>query len=128
MQIILNKKFAKILILAGFLALFLFINNYALAQPGVCNEPNCVSNPLQAKTFADFIKGIANIVAMIGGVVAVIFIIWAGFLFVTARGDVKQIEQAKSTFMWTVIGTAILLGAYIIASALVNLVQGLGAP
>lgn len=92
-----------------------------LAQPGAGG----LTNPIQATSFAQLIQQIANMAAEIGGVIAVVFIIYSGFLFVTARGDEKQLASAKNTLWWTVIGTAVLLGAYAIASAVVNFVQGI---
>lgn len=82
-------------------------------------------NPLSSDTMAEFIKEVANIVMQLGGVVAVIFIIWSGFLFVTARGSEEQLKKAKSTFTWTIIGAMILLGAYVIATAVVGFVTSL---
>lgn len=84
-----------------------------------------VTNPLQSPTLGDFIKAVANIVMQIGGIVAVVFIIWSGFLFVTARGNEEQLKKARSVFFWSVIGAVILLGAYVIAVALVTFVNSL---
>lgn len=111
------------LVLVGF---FLFFS-VVYAQTGSCPDSG-VCNPLDADDFETFVKDIANIVAAIGGVLAVIFIIYSGFLFVTARGNEKQLEEAKTAFKWTIIGTAVLLGAYVITTAIVALVQGLGSP
>ena len=36
-----------------------------------------------------------------------------------------QLKKAKGTFYWTVVGTAILVGAYAIASAIVNFAEKL---
>ncbi len=113
----------KVLVLVGF---FLFFSA-VYAGTGDCPDSG-VCNPLNAPDFATFVQDIANIVAAIGGVLAVIFIIYSGFLFVTARGDVKQLDEAKAAFKWTVIGTAVLLGAYVIATAIMALVQSLGSP
>ena len=61
---------------------------------------------------------INNIVLPIGVTVAVFFLIYAGFLFVTAQGNETKLQKAKSTFLWTVVGAAILLGAWTIAQAI----------
>lgn len=47
-----------------------------------------------------------------------IAIIYTGFLFVQARGKPEKITKAKEALKWTLIGGAIILGAYIIAEAL----------
>lgn len=59
-----------------------------------------------------------NIILPIGSVVIVIMIIYSGFLFVTARGNSEKIEDARRTFLYVVIGAAILLGAWMIAEAI----------
>jgi heme/copper-type cytochrome/quinol oxidase subunit 2 len=84
-----------------------------------------ITNPLEAESFAQLVDAVTEIIMTVGLLVAVLFIIWSGFLFVTARGDENQLKKAKATFMWTVIGVAILLGSTIIAQAVVNFVQGL---
>lgn len=67
----------------------------------------------------EFIRLVINNVVMpIGGVIAVFYIILAGFKFVTAQGDTKQIEQARAALLYAAIGTAILLGAWVISLAI----------
>ncbi|MCR4334233.1 MAG: pilin [Patescibacteria group bacterium] len=77
-----------------------------------------IENPLQVKTISELINSILGLVLQIGLPVAVVFIIYSGFLFVTARGDPKKLTDAKSTFLWTVVGTAVLLGASVIAGVI----------
>jgi len=77
-----------------------------------------LTNPLESNTFAELIANIAKIVAEVGLPIAAIAIIYAGFLFVTARGNEEQIKTAKKAFFWAIIGTALLLGAWAIATAI----------
>lgn len=77
-----------------------------------------IENPLVSETFADLIAEIAQIVAQIGIPIAVLAIIWAGFLFVSSRGSEEKITKAKTTFFWAIMGTALLLGAWAIAEAI----------
>ena len=82
---------------------------------------DCLENPLgDTETFQQLLDKIVNVVTTLGGIVAVLFIIWSGFLFVTARGNEEQLKTARTTFYWTIIGTAILFGAGIISEAIVN--------
>lgn len=48
---------------------------------------------------------------------ATIFIIIAGFMFVTAGGDPKKLDTAKKTLTWTIIGVAIAIAAWTLAIA-----------
>ncbi len=77
-----------------------------------------LTNPLDSSSFAELIESIAKLAAKIGIPIAALFIIYSGLLFVTARGNEKQLETAKASFTWAIIGTAILLGAWVIASAI----------
>ncbi|MCF7835687.1 MAG: pilin [Candidatus Marinimicrobia bacterium] len=86
-----------------------------------------LKNPIKYDSFDKFIKAIAEVIMEIGGVLAVIFIIWSGYLFVTARGNEEQLKKAKTTFLWTIVGTAVLLGAYVVATAVVEFVTSLGS-
>jgi len=66
---------------------------------------------------------IMNLVATVGAIIVVFFIIYSGFKFVTARGNPAEVSKAKDIFFATIIGGAILLGADIIANIVVNTVN-----
>ena len=77
-----------------------------------------LANPLGNKVnnLPAFIYMILGIVFQIGVVVSVLFLMYVGFMFVTARGDTAKLETARTAFLYTVIGIALLLGAELIAS------------
>ncbi|OHA87307.1 MAG: hypothetical protein A3A90_01365 [Candidatus Zambryskibacteria bacterium RIFCSPLOWO2_01_FULL_35_19] len=78
-----------------------------------------IKNPFKENTIEGLITTIIkDILIPIGSVVAVVMVMYAGFLFVTARGDAAQITKAKDALLWAVIGAAILLGAWIISQAI----------
>ena len=62
----------------------------------------------------------------IGIPILVIFIVYTGYLFVSAQGNEKKLEEAKSALLWTVIGGAILIGAKVIAIAIQDTVGVVG--
>lgn len=87
-----------------------------------------LTNPLgSGSNFYNLIDKIANVLIAIGIPVAVVFIIYAGFLFVTAGGSEEQVKKAKETLIWTIAGTALLVGAKTIASALQSTINSLGS-
>ncbi len=59
-----------------------------------------------------------NIVMPIGAVIVVFFLIYSGYLFVTAQGSEDKLEDAKKMFYGVVIGAVILLGSWAIALAI----------
>ena len=78
-----------------------------------------LQNPLQGiNSLEALIVRILDIVVVLGTYVAVIFIIWSGFLFVKAQGNPTELTKAKQTFFYTLIGVAILLGAKALAMAI----------
>lgn len=96
-----------------------------LAEQGEITCTGGICNPITSRTFMDLVSKISEIVLMIGIPVAVMFIIYAGFLFVTARGSEEKVTKARQTFTWAIIGTAILLGAKIIAMAVEATIKSL---
>jgi hypothetical protein len=77
-------------------------------------------NPFKGgDTLQKFIEVVINdVILPIGSVVVAIMIIYAGFMFVTARGNEAKLETARRNFLYVVIGTAVLLGAWVIAKAI----------
>jgi len=89
-----------------------------------------VENPLgegNLETIPDFIKAIITIILTVGVPVVALAIIYTGFLFVAAQGNSEKITKAKKALVYTLIGAAILLGAFIVAEAIVKTVKDIGA-
>lgn len=92
-----------------------------------CSGNACsVPNPLSANSFCGLIKNILQAAIAIGIPVAVLFIVYAGFKFVLARGNPEKLAEARMNFLWTVIGIAIFLGAWLLANVVANTVNALG--
>lgn len=85
-----------------------------------------IENPIKACTFADLIRDITQIILVVGLPLSAFMIILAGFQFVTAQGNDEKIKKARQTFYWTVIGAAVIIGARVIAEAVVNFAENLG--
>lgn len=64
---------------------------------------------------------VINTMLFIVGILAVIMIIYAGIRYTTAHGDKGQVESAKNTLMYSVVGLVVAIVAY----AVVNWVVGL---
>lgn len=77
-----------------------------------------LDNPIGPDTLQEFIKKILDIVLTIGIPIVALAIIYAGYLFVSARGNSEKLGEAKDTLMYTILGAAILLGSWVLASAI----------
>ncbi len=92
-----------------------------LASAADTGSPYTFQNPLgSTSSFQQVVQKFADLVTKIGLPIATVFLIYAGLLFVTARGNDEQITKAKATFYWTILGTAILVGASALASAVID--------
>lgn len=86
--------------------------------PGSTNPPSPGNtggfdfpNPLAATTFSELITKIADFLLDLALAFAFFMIIWAGFKFVTAGGDVEKISSARRNFTWIVVGIAVILAS-----------------
>jgi hypothetical protein len=59
----------------------------------------------------------------IGAVLCVMWIIYAGFKYVTAQGNEKKVSEAHKTLLWALVGTGVLLGAAGISRVIENTVR-----
>lgn len=86
-----------------------------------------LKNPFKGgDTIQAFFKTIIrDIVFPIGGVIAVLAFIWSGFLFVKAQGNDAKLTEAKKALLYTAIGTAILLGAWVIMEVITGTINQL---
>ena len=54
------------------------------------------------------ISGAARAVALIGGALSALFVIWAGIQWMTASGDPQKMAQARMSLIGTVVGVVIV--------------------
>jgi hypothetical protein len=112
-----NSLFKKLILFILYLAIFTGFNQvYALENP-LGGNIDSLTDLLQLI--------LEKAVIPVGGIITVFFIIYSGFLFVTARGNKEQLEKAKKAFFWTIIGAIVVLGSSVISSALEGLVNNL---
>lgn len=101
----------------------------AYAQSGGGNSSACpdgrLCNPLKIGTIDGFLVAIIQILVVFATPIIVLFIMYAGYLFVTAQGDTGKLEDAKRALLWSVVGGVIVLGAELIAQVIKGTVTGL---
>lgn len=76
-----------------------------------------IVDPLNGRfpSISALIQGILEGALRIGIPIVALAIIYCGFLFVAARGNSEKLTKAKDALLYTIIGAAILLGAWAIA-------------
>lgn len=84
-------------------------------------------NPLAANSICQALTLFLGAISAIGGPVAVLFLVYAGFRMVWARGNSKALEDAKRNLLYTIIGIAIFIGAWVLGQIIANTLGALGA-
>ncbi len=87
---------------------------------------NTLQNPLGVCSISDLIALLLKAAIAIGIPIAVLFIVWAGFKFILARGSPGELTEARANLVATLIGIAIFIGASLIANVIISTLHQLG--
>ncbi|MCA9357822.1 hypothetical protein KC902_01030 [Candidatus Kaiserbacteria bacterium] len=79
-------------------------------------------NPLTFTSITEMIVAIMNVVIIIATPIIVFFLIYAGFMYVTAQGNPQKIEIASRSLLYGIIGGVIILGSVAILAIVKNVV------
>jgi hypothetical protein len=113
----------------AFLFLLFVLPTLSFAQginPGPCETSGKICNPIPSVTsIPALIQTILIGVIKIGIPIIALALIYSGFLFVAAQGNSEKLETAKKSLLYTIIGAAILLGAWAIAILISETVLGI---
>jgi hypothetical protein len=88
-------------------------------------EPVQLPQLLKWDSIPGLIQGIIDVFIAITIPVAVFFVVYAGFQYITAYGDVGKIKKANEILLWTAIGIAVIFGAKAIMLAIQGILKGL---
>jgi|GEM_PF-1178373 len=78
-----------------------------------------LENPLRGTdTIYIFLQKVLKVVADIAFPVVVLAIIYSGFLYIKAQGNETELGKAKTAITWSIVGGAIVLGAWVLAKAI----------
>lgn len=74
----------------------------------------------QATSAREFILNVVNFALAFLGLIAVVVIIYAGFLYVTAHGEDGQTGKAKKAIFGALIGIVLILGSFAIVNTIIR--------
>jgi len=84
--------------------------------------PPTTGQPVTLSEIEGLIRRVAQFLIVISVIVAVIFIIWGGVMYMAARGDTERAAAAKTTIFNGIIGAAVVLGVGVILQTLAGLI------
>lgn len=80
---------------------------------------SCLSNGVATfNCFPILFGNVVNALLAFAGTAALFFIIFAGIKFITSGGDAKQVEGARKTLTYAVIGLVVILSAFFILNVI----------
>ncbi len=103
-------------VLAVLMPVFVLAANLPVPTPPTGGEA------IDLDEIEDLVKRIAQFLIVISVIVAVIFIIWGGVMYMAARGDEDRAGKAKETIFNGIIGAAVVLGVGVILQTLAGLI------
>lgn len=71
-----------------------------------------------------FIKSVIGILVKIAGLVAAGFFVWGGFGYITSSGNPEMLDRSKRTILYSAIGLAVVLGAFVLTNIVSELATG----
>lgn len=87
-----------------------------------------LSNPLNGiNSLCGLVQKLLQVILTIGLPVAVLFLVYAGFLFVKARGAPKELQKAKKNFSYVLLGILLFLGAWFLGKILQTTLNALSS-
>ena len=82
--------------------------------------PSSSSNDISESDITNFLTFIAKQAITYVLVIAAIFIILAGYIYITSLGNTAKAEQAKQMLLYTMIGVLVVLGAYLAVNVILS--------
>ncbi len=62
-----------------------------------------------------FIQSVVQVLITIAGAVSVAFFVWGGFGYITSTGHPEALDRSKKTILYSGMGLAIVLGAFVLS-------------
>lgn len=127
------KKFKKGLIVFALMATALAAVNLAptaLAQPLISpgDQPSAIASQTGGEgDIREFAKTILNFVLGFLGFIAVVYVIYGGFLYVASGGDDANVEKGKKIILYAVIGIIIILASFAIVNTVLRAPTGVSS-
>ncbi len=94
----------KLIILQALTVLFLAAASPTLAQSGDVSK------------IQNFIQNIIQVLVTLSGLVATGFFVWGGVGYITSSGNPEALDRSKRTILYSSVGLAIVLGAFILSN------------
>ncbi len=101
-----NLRFIALIVAIG--APFLYAHPVLAATGDISNVEN-------------FIRNIIQVLAGLAGLVATGFFVIGGFHYITSSGNPEALDKAKKTLLWSSVGLAITIAAFVLSTIITTI-------
>lgn len=91
---------------------------------GVGQVPCASQLGLGETSLSNLITSIITLIMGFLGIIAVLIMLWGGFIWMTAGGEQDKVDKAKKLIVSGIIGLVIIFAAYAIASFVISNLKG----
>lgn len=93
----------------AFAIAFLFFTNPAFAASG------------DVAKIQTFIQSVIQVLVTLSGLIAAGFFVWGGVGYITSSGNPESLDRSKKTILYSAVGLAIVLGAFVLSNIISQL-------
>jgi hypothetical protein len=90
-----------------------------------CTGTDCLQNPTGNGSLQSFLAAAFKGLVKVSLPVITVFIVYSGFLFVTAQGRPAQLDIAKRNLFFSLLGALLILSAWVLANIIGGTVTNL---
>ena len=98
-----------------------FISTYvAIGLPLVLTQ-TALAASADVGSVNSFIKSLIQVIAGLAGLIATGFFVMGGFSYITSSGNPEHLDRAKRTIMFSGLGLAIVVAAFVLSNIVTTL-------
>lgn len=71
-----------------------------------------------------FIKSVIQVLVTLAGLISAGFFVWGGVGYITSSGNPETLDRSKKTILYSAIGLAVVLGAFVLTNIVSDLATG----
>lgn len=85
-----------------------------------------ISNPVYAASsdvtkIQSFIQSVIQVLVTLAGLISAGFFVWGGVGYITSSGNPEALDRSKKTILYSAIGLAVVLGAFVLSNVVTQL-------
>lgn len=92
----------------------------AVGVPFIATQPAMAATG-EITQVENFIRSVIKVIAGLAGLIATGFFVAGGLGYITSSGDPERLHKSKQTLLWSAIGLAVVIAAFVISNIVTDL-------